>query len=143
MLILELSQPPPDDRHPSTWRILGGWLIRAPEMHPVWDWYFLTVTHLRATKASLKRGCQIGRTHQIQLFAQHPDSEEINEQGMYGEAMLPANFSQQLSLKSDMEALVLLDLLVCQIAAGELPLNYTAYDGGQQMWEEAIASHLS
>jgi hypothetical protein len=109
---------------------IGEWLIEAPEAHPVWHSYFLSLMHLRwngqpgTDPIKFYLPCA---SHEMWLHALHPEGDR-NALVAYGlpatfgapHVLVPLNFTAQIVELSDRDAIVRIERALQEICNGEL-----------------------
>lgn len=100
------------DEDPAHDGAVASWIIQAPWAHPIWNSYWLHVTHLRPIDRGDKGIFEPtfyleGATHELWLYALNPEfrAEDIARTvEPFGSCLTPINFAAQLKLDSDAAA---------------------------------------
>lgn len=79
---------------------LRGWVVHAPWAHPLWEYYFVSLIHLRSV-AGVQDATKYApdATHEIGVFAVDPN--KIPESGETPNYLSPPNFIGQFGRSSD------------------------------------------
>ena len=110
----KLELPPPDDRPVSTWACLAVYRIWQPTHHPHWQWYQLSVVHLRDHPDLPPADFQYpGATHEIQVCAVDPDHNEAMRDRVYDPdvvyILMPPNVAIQITSPDDAAPVTITD----------------------------------
>lgn len=98
----------------------GMWLIWAPWAHPLWQYHWISVVHLREVEGRDKPKIQFqGATHEVISLAQNPDIEPILEPLQLA-PLMPVNFAEQFIAANDAAANLQIEKLVKMVAQGGL-----------------------
>lgn len=127
---------------------LAYWIIRAPQSHPLWWWYSMTIIHLRPIAGVKPAHIEIpGATHELALIALNPEQPVPNleemEAGNFSSLkhLSPPNLIQQFQVPNDAYAWYLGETAVKAIVDGIISPD-TDF---RSQWEQAIpetAKHL-
>lgn len=128
---------------PATSGTVDQWLVQAPWAHPLWHTYWLHIAHLRPI---LRDGAEIptilhleGATHELWLYAVHPDTQ-IEQLLVTGDIpfLTPMNFASQLILRGDDAARYLLGWTVEDVLHGRLNPDTDA----RRQWAERFGGNM-
>jgi len=116
-LIVDLEPSDPKDWYAG----IGNWFIDAPHQSPAWRHYMLSAIHLRAidgVKPAHLR--QPGATHEFMMMAMDPgkNPDPLNPESW--SYLRPHNLAEQVELRDDSAAIMLLDQCATNIAEGRL-----------------------
>lgn len=110
---------PLSEQHPAC---LAHWLIYSPHQHPIWQYWWVTLIHLRDIPGSEPAHKDFeGAEYEISSLAQVP-SEEPNPDDAKGtrRVMLPYDINEQFGGVSDKQAVALAETWVRDIIGGRL-----------------------
>jgi hypothetical protein len=101
---------------------IDAWLVTIPSAHPVWHSYSFTCIHLRDIPDAPP--CRIaleGATHEISIYALHPESpREPAINTCKFDTLQPINFAAQIISSSDEAARTVMMHTVAKMINGEL-----------------------
>jgi hypothetical protein len=136
-----LPLPPPGKRGNPSWDAgLASWFVFAPEYHPFWHWYLLSVIHLRPLQDCSHPVCRSypEAAYELLVLALDPDVEPDVEDFAKAEhgILMPPNLAYQFHLTdpdaaiqseepADSHAVTLLALFV-KAACGGMSLDTDA-----------------
>jgi hypothetical protein len=94
--------------------VVSVWVIEAPESHPFWWWYMLSLIHLRPIPPAFEKPMMYrdDATHEILLQALDPSHYPPSVDTVPEYILMPANFAAQIKCDSDDHA-ALIDSEVC------------------------------
>jgi hypothetical protein len=105
----------------------AGWVIEAPQAHPFWHSYLMTLIHLRPLPVNRPTIFYLeGATHEIWLHALTPDGSRqklVDGHSPGGEAsnlLVPLNFAAQLIELSDESAVKRCEAAIQRVCDGTL-----------------------
>lgn len=128
----KVSDTPPTLEGPNTkiWKgepregdhaTIGNWMIHAPWMHPFWSWHYLSLVHLRELDGVSPPNMQFPEaTHEFLVLALNPEHEPDWGKLYY---LTPPSITQQFIAENDAQALEWIELILPQIAEGELSVD--------------------
>jgi hypothetical protein len=121
---------------------VGFWIVKAPQSHPLWWWYSLSIIHLRPVNGVREAYVSTpDSTHELLLLALSPECPVPDlyaiERNDYSSLrhLVPANLAEQFQVANDAEAHRLGELAVSAIVNGLISPD-TDY---RSHWKHAIA----
>jgi hypothetical protein len=111
-------------REPGDSADVASWVIEAPGAHPLWHSYFMMLIHLRPLPVPQQTIFYLGgATHEIWLYALHPDGSRQKRIDGYAEGcdlLVPLNFAAQFIEPSDEVAVKRCEAAIQRVCDGTL-----------------------
>lgn len=116
---------------------LSHWIVFAPWMHPMWDYHYCYLIHLRDDPEKLKPAKKHfpEATHEFGVLALDPDHEPRFVDARY---LTPVSIAQQFTSSNDIEALEFIELILeTQVIPGRLSVD----SDYRRMWKHVLTKH--
>ena len=123
---------------------IAAWFLHAPNAHPVWDRYILSLIHLRDVPgfppANKEREDD---THEVVLMPLDPErSPRVEDLGSMV-AMTPPNVAVQFRSGSDEEAMEVTETVAWALVRGTLPVEPVGIRGAVEGWKHMVRMYAT